>query len=70
MVETWYEVGNKYKMMIAVLVDIHAERIKEVFSLLEQSKTDIILIPGDLVDGAKIEKSKNHNSFVNLAIFI
>ena len=68
MVEIWYELGNRYGITLAVLADIHARRIEETLSLVEQNKPDIILIPGDLVDGAAIEKCKKHSNFVEEAI--
>ena len=68
MVETWYELGNRYGITLAVLADIHARRVEEILSLVEQNKPDIILIPGDLVDGAAIEKYKEHSNFVEEAI--
>lgn len=68
MVETWYEIGDKYSMTLAVLADIHARRVEECIALLEQSKPDLILIPGDLVDGAAIEKSSDHGRFIDTAI--
>ena len=68
MVETWYELGKRYGITLAVLADIHARRVEETLSLVEQNKPDIILIPGDLVDGAAIEKCKEHSNFVEEAI--
>ena len=68
MVETWYELGKRYGITLAVLADIHARRVEETLSLVEQNKPDIILIPGDLVDGAAIEKYKEHSNFVEEAI--
>lgn len=68
MVETWYELGKRYGITLAVLADIHARRVEETLSLVEQNKPDIILIPGDLVDGATIEKCKKHSNFVEEAI--
>lgn len=68
MVETWYELGKRYGITLAVLADIHARRVEETLSLEEQNKPDIILIPGDLVDGAAIEKCKEHSNFVEEAI--
>lgn len=68
MVETWYELGKRYGITLAVLADIHARRVEETLSLVEQNKPDIILIPGDLVDGAEIEKCKEHSNFVEEAI--
>lgn len=56
MVETWYEIGNKYGLTLAVLADIHARRVEECTAVLEKNKPDIILIPGDVVDGAAIER--------------
>ena len=68
MVETWYELGKRYGITLAVLADIHARRVEETLSLVEQNKPDIILIPGDLVDGAAIEKCKEHSNFIEEAI--
>ena len=68
MVEIWYELGNRYGITLAVLADIHARRVEKTLSLVEQNKPDIILIPGDLVDGAAIEKCKKHSNFVEEAI--
>lgn len=68
MVETWYELGKRYGITLAVLADIHARRVEETLSLVEQNKPDIILIPGDLVDGTTIEKCKKHSNFVEEAI--
>ena len=68
MVETWYELGKRYGITLAVLVDIHARRVEETLSLVEQNKPDIILIPGDLVDGAAIEKCKEHSNFIEETI--
>ena len=68
MVETWYELGKRYGITLAVLADIHARRVEETLSLVEQNKPDIILIPGDLVDGVAIEKCKEHSNFVEEAI--
>ena len=68
MVETWYELGKRYGITLAVLADIHARRVEETLSLVEQNKPDIILIPGDLVDGAAIEKCKEHSYFIEEAI--
>lgn len=68
MVETWYELGKRYGITLAVLADIHARRVEETLSLVEQNKPDIILIPGDLVDGAGIEKCKEHSNFIEETI--
>ena len=68
MVETCYEVGNKYGITLAVLEDIHARRVEECITLLERNKPDLILIPGDLVDGAAIEKCSDHSRFIDTAI--
>ena len=68
MVEPWYELGKRYGITLAVLADIHARRVEETLSLVEQKKPDIILIPGDLVDGAAIEKCKDHSNFIEEAI--
>lgn len=68
MVETWYELDKRYGITLAVLADIHARRVEETLSLVEQNKPDIILIPGDLVDGAEIEKCKEHNNFIEETI--
>ena len=68
MVETWYELGKRYGITLAVLADIHARRVEETLSLVEQNKPDIILIPGDLVDGAAIEKCKEHSNFIEETI--
>lgn len=68
MVETWYDFGNKYGITLAVLADIHSRRVCECIALLEQSKPDFILVPGDLVDGAAIERTGNHNPFIKNAI--
>ena len=68
MVETWYELGKRYGITLAVLADIHARRVEETLSLVEQNKPDIILIPGDLVDGAEIEKFKEHSNFIEETI--
>lgn len=68
MLETRYEIGNKYGMTLDVLADIHARRVEECIDVLEQNKPDIILIPGDLVDGAAIEKCSEHNRFIDTAI--
>ena len=68
MVETWYELGKRYGITLAVLADIHARRVEETLSLVEQNKPDIILIPGDLVDGSAIEKCKEHSNFIEEAI--
>ena len=68
LVETWYEVGDKYGITLAVLADIHARRVEECITLLEQNKPGLILIPGDLVDGAAIEKCNDHSRFIDTAI--
>lgn len=68
MVKTWYEIGNTYGITLAVLADIHARRVEECIAFLEQNKPDIILIPGDLVDGAAIKKCTNHRGFIDDAI--
>lgn len=65
MVETWYELGKEYGMVLAVLADIHNSRVTEFLTIIEKNKTDLILIPGDLVDGAAIEKARDHERFVN-----
>lgn len=68
MVETRYEMGDKYRKTLAILADVHARRVEECIALLEQSKPDVILIPGDLVDGAVIEKCIDHSKFIDIAI--
>lgn len=68
MVETWYELGKEYGLVLAVLADIHNRRVAEFLSIVEKNKPDRILIPGDLVDGAAIEKSKEHEEFVEDAV--
>lgn len=68
MVETWYEIGSEYGLTLDVLADIHARCIEECVAILEKNKPDIILIPGDLVDGAAIEKCSEHSRFIDTAI--
>lgn len=68
MVETWYAFGDKYGMTLAVLADIHARRTEECTALLERSKPDMILIPGDLVDGSEIKKYRDHSRFIKNAV--
>lgn len=68
MVETWFELGNKYGIVLAVLADIHNRRVAEFLPIVEKNKPDRILIPGDLVDGAAIEKVKEHEGFVEDAV--
>lgn len=68
LVDTWYEIGSKYGLTLAVLADIHARRVEECIAVLEKNKPDIILIPGDMVDGAAIEKCSEHNRFIDTAI--
>lgn len=68
MVVTWYEFGNRYGITLAVLADIHARRVEECIAVLEQHRPDIIFIPGDLVDGAAIEKCSEHSHFIDTAI--
>ena len=68
MVETWYELGEEFGIVLAVLADIHNRRVTEFLPIVEKNKPNLILIPGDLVDGATIEKTKGHERFVEDAV--
>ena len=68
MVETWYEVCDRYGMKMAVLADIHARKVNEFMTILRKNHPDFIIIPGDFVDGSRIEKSKIHKEYVQAAI--
>lgn len=70
LVETWYEISDKYNLTLAVLADIHSRKINEVLAILKKNRPDIILIPGDFVDGVKVEKAKDHKELIDDAVFL
>ncbi len=70
LVETWYEISDKYNLTLAVLADIHSRKINEVLAILKKKRPDIILIPGDFVDGVKVEKAKDHKELIDDAVFL
>ena len=57
-------------MTLAVLSDIHSRRINEFLPIIEKRRPDFIVIPGDLVDGAKIRKARQHKNFIEDAIIL
>lgn len=68
MVETRYDISDKFGIKIAILADIHNRKIEELLHSIKKNMPDIILIPGDFVDGAEIARSQNHNKHLIEAI--
>lgn len=60
MIETKYEIQNKYNKTIALIADIHFskyypnKRLNNIIKRLSKSKPDYICIAGDIIDDAKV----------------
>lgn len=68
LVETDYILNHGYNLTLAIVADAHLNCIDEFIFLLRRRNPDLILIPGDLVNGAQIKNSDNHSQYLQRAI--
>lgn len=57
-------------MTLAILSDVHFNKIENVISVLKSNKPDLILFPGDLVNGIQIRDSQNHTPMIEKSITV
>lgn len=71
LVDTSYALDDRHGLSLAVASDIHERKIPELLECLKERMPDYILIPGDIVDGVKIEKKKSYDeSTTNVVNFL